>query len=203
MRYAAAGLVGLLTWQATESATSRAGWEGEDRRFTGSKIRGRFSGNEYPTVNWLNDSRQVIDPDEWQLRVDGLVARELVIDFDGFNQFQQIDHDAILDCTGGWYTEQRWRGVRLADLLDAAGVQSGARSVVVHSETGYRRRYSVRQARSMLLAVQVTDEPLSRGHGYPVRLVAPGHRGYGWVKWVVRIELSDLPGWLESPLPLQ
>jgi DMSO/TMAO reductase YedYZ molybdopterin-dependent catalytic subunit len=203
IRYAVAGLVGLITWQASETATARAGWEGAERRFTGSKIRGRFSGNDYPTVNWLSDPRPVVDPNEWHLRVDGLVQRELTISFDAFNEYVHVDHDAILDCTGGWYSEQRWRGVRLADLLDDAGVDNQARSVVVHSETGYRRRYSVRQARSMLLAIQVTDETLSRGHGFPVRLVAPGHRGYGWVKWVVRIELSDLPGWLESPLPLQ
>ncbi len=203
MRYAVAGLVGLITWQSTEAVTARAGWEGADRRFTGSKIRGRFSGNDYPTVNWLSDPRPVIDADEWRLRVDGLVERELELDFDEFNAFEHVDHDAILDCTGGWYTEQRWTGVRLSDVLDQAGVPSDARSVVVHSETGYRRRYTVRQARKMLLAIQVTDETLSRGHGYPVRLVAPGHRGVGWVKWVVRIELSDLPGWWESPLPLQ
>jgi DMSO/TMAO reductase YedYZ molybdopterin-dependent catalytic subunit len=34
-------------------------------------------------------------------------------------------------------------------------------------------------------------------------LVAPGYRGFEWVKWVVEIELSDEPEWLQPPLPLQ
>jgi DMSO/TMAO reductase YedYZ molybdopterin-dependent catalytic subunit len=45
--------------------------------------------------------------------------------------------------------------------------------------------------------------PLSSGHGAPARLVAPGRRGYWWVKWVARIELRDEPWWLQPPFPLQ
>ena len=41
----------------------------------------------------------------------------------------------------------------------------------------------------MLLATHVGDEPLSPGHGAPVRLVAPGRRGFQWVKWIDRIEV--------------
>jgi DMSO/TMAO reductase YedYZ molybdopterin-dependent catalytic subunit len=203
VRYLVLGAAGLLFWRTTESVTARAAWSGAERRFTGSKLRGRFSGNDYPTVNWLSDPRPRIDAGEWQLRVDGLVDRELTLKMDDVSRYPDEHFDAILDCTGGWYTEQRWAGVPVRLLLDDAGVRDSARSVIFHSHTGYRRRYSLRQARRMLLAFEVSGEPLSRGHGYPVRLVAPGHRGYGWVKWVVRIELSDLPGWVESPLPLQ
>jgi hypothetical protein len=37
----------------------------------------------------------------------------------------------------------------------------------------------------------------------PARLVAPGRRGYHWVKWVTAIELSERPPWWQPPLPLQ
>jgi DMSO/TMAO reductase YedYZ molybdopterin-dependent catalytic subunit len=36
-----------------------------------------------------------------------------------------------------------------------------------------------------------------------MKLVAPGHRGYGWVKWISEVEVSHDPAWLEPPLPLQ
>ena len=59
------------------------------------------------------------------------------------------------------------------------------------------------EAREYVLATHVGDSPLSRGHGYPVRLVAPGKRGFEWVKWVTSIEVNESPKWLQPPLPLQ
>jgi DMSO/TMAO reductase YedYZ molybdopterin-dependent catalytic subunit len=44
--------------------------------------------------------------------------------------------------------------------------------------------------------------PLTPAHGYPVRLVAPGRRGYWWVKWVDRVELSADPAWWQPPFPI-
>ena len=63
----------------------------------------------------------------------------------------------------------------------------------VISHTGYRWSFPLEEARGYLLATHVGDEPISHGHGAPVRLVAPGRRGFQWVKWVVRLELSDEP----------
>ncbi|NUR17262.1 MAG: molybdopterin-dependent oxidoreductase, partial [Dermatophilaceae bacterium] len=44
---------------------------------------------------------------------------------------------------------------------------------------------------------------LSAGHGGPVRLVAPGRRGFWWVKWVDRVGVDDRPSWSQPPFPLQ
>ena len=49
----------------------------------------------------------------------------------------------------------------------------------------------------------VSGRELSHGHGYPLRLVAPGKRGFEWVKWVASIEVNESPKWLQPPLPLQ
>lgn len=203
LRYLSLAAFGLLLWRSSETATARADWSGAERRFTGSKPSGRFTGNDYPVVNWLSDPVPDIPSEQWQLRVTGLVERELRLDLDQLAGYETGTHRAILDCTGGWFAEQRWTGVPVSTLLQEAGTSGSVRSLVFHSETGYRRRFPVDEAERLLLAFQIGDEPLSRGHGYPVRLVAPGYRGYEWVKWVVGIELSDLPPWAESPLPLQ
>ena len=100
---------------------------------------------------------------------------------------------ATLDCTGGFSSTQHWRGVRLGRLLDDAGVLAGARHVRVISRTGYRWSFGLDDARGLLLATHVGDEPLSHGHGAPCRLVAPGRRGFQWVKWVERIEVHEDP----------
>jgi DMSO/TMAO reductase YedYZ molybdopterin-dependent catalytic subunit len=88
-------------------------------------------------------------------------------------------------------------------LLERAGLRYGARSLLFRSSTGYARRFSQEEAGNLLLATHVEDEALSAGHGFPLRLVAPGHRGYGWVKWITELEVSSDPAWLEPPLPVQ
>ena len=91
----------------------------------------------------------------------------------------------------------------MAVLLERAGLKDEARSVLFRSTTGYARRFPLPEAGGFLLATHVGDEELSTEHGFPLRLVAPGRRGYGWVKWVSEVEISHDPGWLEPPLPLQ
>jgi DMSO/TMAO reductase YedYZ molybdopterin-dependent catalytic subunit len=61
----------------------------------------------------------------------------------------------------------------------------------------------MREARDLLLATHVGGDPLSHGHGAPVRLVAPGKRGFEWVKWVTHVEVNRTGSWLQPPLPLQ
>jgi DMSO/TMAO reductase YedYZ molybdopterin-dependent catalytic subunit len=72
----------------------------------------------------------------------------------------------------------------------------------VRSATGYERRFPLADAGRLLLATRVAGEPLSPGHGSPARIVAPGRRGFWWVKWVERIEVNDAPWWLQAPFPL-
>ncbi|HUY98805.1 MAG TPA: molybdopterin-dependent oxidoreductase [Thermomicrobiaceae bacterium] len=203
LRYLALSAAGLAAWRASEAGSAVAGWSGTSRRYTGSREAASFQGNLFPATNWLTDLVPQIDPVTWRLRIYGAVPRETVIGWDELRAYPSSTSRAVLDCTGGWYTEQDWSGVPLSVVLERAGVDPAARSVVVCSATGYRRRYPLDEARRLLLGTGVAGEPLAPGHGAPVRLIAPGRRGYDWVKWVVAVEVSDAPGWLQSPLPLQ
>jgi DMSO/TMAO reductase YedYZ molybdopterin-dependent catalytic subunit len=166
------------------------------RRQTGSHQLGTDAPAAMPITQWFTDAVPRIDASAWRVRVSaGSVSRELSADkLAGADTVR-----AVLDCTNGWYSEQTWRGTRLDRLLpqDAGG------SVLVTSVTGYRRRLPAADASGLLLATHVAGAPLSAGHGAPVRLVAPGRRGFWWVKWVTAVELSDEPWWLQSPFPLQ
>jgi DMSO/TMAO reductase YedYZ molybdopterin-dependent catalytic subunit len=106
---------------------------------------------------------------------------------------------ALLDCTSGWYSEHDWQGVRVGELLDAADPEEGAAWVQFRSVTGYRWSLPVREARDALLATRVDSQDLSHGHGAPMRLVAPGRRGFQWVKWVEEVRVTrrrELGEWI-------
>lgn len=187
------GLAGMATalWAGWEQGLSAAGIE--DRRFTGSHERSSFDPSGMPVTQWLDDRVQHIDTAEWSLDMDGTLLT--------YAEIEALDRKpvvAVLDCTSGWYSEQRWEGFRLSRLLET----KDARSVEVRSCTGYSRRFPIRDLDRMWLVTHAGGEPLSSGHGFPVRLVAPDRRGFWWVKWVVAIESSAIPWWVQSPFPL-
>lgn len=203
LRYLTFGAVGVVGWRAGEALTLAAGWSGARRRFTGSREIGSLGGNTFPTTSWLTDAVPVLDPANWRLRIFGAVERELALTLSDLGSITPGSRRVVLDCTSGWYTVQDWHGISVAELLAEAGTGGTARSLVVHSATGYRRRYALAEAGGLLLATQVGAGPLTAGHGYPLRLVAPGWRGDAWVKWVVAVEVSEAPAWWQAPLPLQ
>ena len=166
----------------------RAVAPGRERRFTGSHQVAAL-----PVTQWLFDPVLALDPTVWRLRVPGRT-----LDLAALAALQQTTVRAVIDCTGGWWAEEEWRGVRLADL----GLPL-ATALDVVSATGYRRRLPASDVESVLLATHAGGAPLEDGHGGPTRLVVPGRRGFWWVKWVVAIEPTDEPWWWQPPLPLQ
>jgi hypothetical protein len=180
--------LGIIVDGLSAAATSLARLPGAHRRFTGSYP---VDPAAMPNTIWLADEVPRLDPATWRLNgrwsLTDLAARP------------QVSLRAVLDCTSGWYAEPDWRGVRLRDLL---GPARGYRSVVVRSATGYWVRLPIGDLDTLLLATGIGGAPLSVGHGFPARLVAPNRRGYWWVKWVTRVELSRAPWWWQPPFPL-
>jgi DMSO/TMAO reductase YedYZ molybdopterin-dependent catalytic subunit len=189
-----AGLVaagGVAAWQLQKPAAGLVGLRGARRRFTGSYESGSFAGNAFPTTSWLADDPRALDADRWRLTIDGRVEHPLELSLAELGEPDELV--ATLDCTGGFHSTQRWSGVRVSRLLAGAGPLGDARHLRVISHTGYRWSFALADADRLLLASAVGGEPIDHGHGAPLRLVAPNRRGFEWVKWVVRLELSDEP----------
>jgi DMSO/TMAO reductase YedYZ molybdopterin-dependent catalytic subunit len=178
---------------ATEVVAIAAGLPGASRRFTGSYESGSYKPELMPVSSWMFDAIPQIDSAAWSLRVG---TRQI-----GFEDIAAFDDrlTATLDCTGGFYSTQEWAGTRLDRLVSG---MNGA-SIRVVSHTGYDRRFPFEEAPRLLLATRFGNQPLDAGHGFPARLVAPDRRGFWWVKWVVAIEVDDLPHWWQSPYPTQ
>ncbi|HEV2238142.1 MAG TPA: molybdopterin-dependent oxidoreductase [Ktedonobacterales bacterium] len=182
----------IALWPAQQAALRALALPGARRRFTGSRDAGSFSGNAFPATSWVADSPLPIAPEVWRLRLTGAVARATTVAWADVATAGD-DVVATLDCTSGFCSTQRWGGVRVGRLLDAAGLAPDAGWVSFISVTGYRWTLPLAEARGALLATHVTGEALAHEHGGPVRLVAPGRRGFQWVKWVVRVEARTLP----------
>lgn len=193
IRTGAIAAAGALVLAVSKGIERVARLPGARRRFTGSYEEGTGDPDRMPVTQWLDDEVPSIDTANWSLTVG-----ERPWTYEELTAFSDTT-DALIDCTGGWFATQRWEGAWLQELL---GDVTGARSVVVRSVTGYARAFPLVDASRLLLAHSVGGERLSPGHGYPLRVVAPGRRGFWWVKWVNEIELSARPWWLRSPFPL-
>ena len=166
---------------------------GLPRRETGSHEVGSGDIAKVPVTQWMFDPVPQIAVAAWRLQ-----TPDRSFDLAAIAALPQCTVRAVLDCTGGWFTEQEWGGVPLSAL----GLRHGT-SIDVVSTTGYCRRFPAREAGTLLLATHASGRPLSAGHGGPARIVAPGRRGFCWVKWVASIEVVDEPWWWQPPFPLQ
>lgn len=193
---------GGIAWIGQDRLTRALQTPGARRRFTGSRradVPGTAQGNgSFPVTMWMFDNPAPIDPARYRFELTGAVERPLALTLSDLRAIPTEVQTVTIDCTGGWYSTQEWQGIRVADLLDQAGVVDGARVVSFISGTGYRWSLPLEEARAALLASHVGGEPLSHGHGAPLRLVAPGRRGFQWVKWVVAVDVrrsADLGQW--------
>lgn len=190
-QFLAASLVGAAAvgaWALQRPVQRLVGVHGADRRFTGSYEAGSFTGNGFPVTSWVADHPRPLAPGVYRLAVGGEVGRTLSLPAGALDRGDEVV--ATLDCTGGFASTQRWRGVRIGRLLDEAGITPDGAHVRVVSVTGYRWSFALADARDLVLATHVGGEPLTHGHGAPCRLVVPGHRGFQWVKWVSRVEVT-------------
>jgi DMSO/TMAO reductase YedYZ molybdopterin-dependent catalytic subunit len=160
----------LVGWQAIERFAPPV------RLPTGSKP----VGDAFPAEIWLFDSVPSLSPETWRLNV---LSRVFMLQ--DLLARPPKDVQVVLDCTSGWWSEQVWSGVPVLDLVP--GAQD---SLAFVSVTGHRILLPASELGNAILATHVGGEPLSPGHGYPVRLVVPGRRGYYWVKWLARIDAA-------------
>lgn len=183
------GVVSLAGWWAAAAFANEREASDGPRRFTGSRLDGLYSGNDFPVTHSIAVQEGAIDLAAWRLRVTGAVEKPLSLSLADLDGLPLEERSAALDCTLGWYTLQRWGGVRLTEILARAGISPSATALRLVSVSGYAHLFTLSEAESILLARFVSGEPLAHWHGAPLRAVVPGRRGWFWVKWLERIEV--------------
>ncbi len=140
-----------------------------------------------------------VDPASWQLKIHGMVDREITITFADLLRMPLTEDYITLCCVsnpvaGPYIGNARWLGASLARLLRSAGIQSGADQLLCTSADGFTSGTPVQvvmDGRDALLAVAMNGAPLPVAHGFPARLVVPGLYGYvSACKWVTDINVT-------------
>lgn len=154
----------------------------------------------------------VIDPQAWQLIVDGHVERPLTFSLADLQAMPQRTLTSFLECAGNGRTRFSpvpegtpwrndacgtaiWEGVPLVDVLALAGVKPGAVDLVAQGgdfpEMQRGLPFSVARDPDTLLVLRMNGQPLPVAHGAPVRLLTPGWAGIASTKWLVGLTVLD------------
>jgi DMSO/TMAO reductase YedYZ molybdopterin-dependent catalytic subunit len=140
-----------------------------------------------------------VAPSSWQLRIHGMVTREITLTFDELLRRPLIEDYVTLCCVsnpvaGPYISNALWLGASLASLLRKAGIQAGADQLLCTSVDGFTSGtpvQTVMDGRDALLAVAMNGQPLPVAHGFPVRMVVPGLYGYvSATKWLTDINVT-------------
>jgi DMSO/TMAO reductase YedYZ molybdopterin-dependent catalytic subunit len=144
-----------------------------------------------------------IPPDSWQLRIHGMVAREITLSFAELIRRPLTADYITLTCVsnpvaGPYIGNALWLGASLASLLRQAGVRAGADQLLCTSSDGFTSGtplQTVMDGRDAMLAVAMNGTALPVEHGFPVRMVVPGLYGYvSACKWITDIEVTTFSG---------
>ena len=170
-------------------------------------------------VRWhLPDIPTYIDPDNYTIKIDGLVDKELNISLRELkNNFEQVEVTAVLQCGGNsrsafdpiaggiqWGSGAMgcavWKGVRLSDLLNSAGLKKDAKWIGFNGKDNaayYETPNFVRELEldelddHVIVAYEMNGEDLPYLNGYPLRLVIPGYYSDSWVKMLSNITVTN------------
>jgi DMSO/TMAO reductase YedYZ molybdopterin-dependent catalytic subunit len=173
-------------------------------------------------VRWhLSGIPTTIDLQTFRLEVSGHVSRPLSLSLNDLrSKFDPVSVVALNQCSGNfrsWFEPKvpggqwasgamgnaRWKGVRLKDVLDSAGVLPGAVQVglrgldepALKSTPPFQKSLDLDHARDgeVMIAYEMNDAPLPMLNGFPVRLVVPGWYATYWVKSLSSITVLDQP----------
>jgi DMSO/TMAO reductase YedYZ molybdopterin-dependent catalytic subunit len=154
-----------------------------------------------------------VDAAAWRLETGGLFGQTRTLTLDDLKKRPRIERTVFFECSGnraqavhGLLGNATWAGASLKDLLHDLKPLPDAREAIFWAadqgeETIRGNKYTMHFARSMsldealrsdaIVAYEMNGQPLTAGHGAPVRLIVPGWYGVANVKWLTKIELSD------------
>ncbi len=157
-----------------------------------------YEGEDLSSINAFRENSikgpQYIDAENYTLTVSGLVNKELQLAYDevitGYQNFRKV---VKLDCVEGWSVTILWEGILVKDLIEAAGFNPNATTVILYAYDGYSTSVPLKYIidNEIIMAYKMNNVTLPPERGFPFQLVAESKWGYKWIKWITEIEISD------------
>lgn len=140
-----------------------------------------------------------IDLNTWRLSVTGYVQQELSLTYQDILALPQIEESRRMVCVCNWSIRRTWKGVRLAAIIEKAGVPDPSHYFLKQISVGTKEKGTYESTipladalkRDALLVHSVDGEPLPMEQGYPLRLFDFGLYGYKNVKGLTVLEVTD------------
>jgi sulfoxide reductase catalytic subunit YedY len=136
-----------------------------------------------------------VDLGKWRLEVAGRVQRPLVLTYPQVLALPTTANRVLMICPGFFANHGLWKGILMGELLKRAEVENGAAYITFASSEGnYERteKFSLEEISEgkAFLAYGVNGESLPEKHGFPLRVVADGHYGSRWIKYVCKVKIE-------------
>ncbi|MEO6955257.1 MAG: molybdopterin-dependent oxidoreductase, partial [Antricoccus sp.] len=159
---------------------------------------------------WLTDAKDFyrvdtaitiprINANTWKLTIDGMVNKKFTMTYKELLAMPMVERHITLACVsnevgGPYISNGKWQGVLLKDILDKAGVKSGADQLFSTSSNGWTASTTladVLDGRDAMIAVGLNGEALPLERGFPARMLVPGLYGYvSATKWLTKLEVT-------------
>lgn len=138
-----------------------------------------------------------------KLEIHGEVENPFEVDFRELLAMDVVDTRADVHCVTGWtMLDARWKGVRVKDLAEKAGLKRTARHVIFEAAHGYTANVRLDEgiADNVMIVWEHDGRPLRRPHGAPVRALVPDLYFWKSSKWLtgIRFTRRDEPGYWET-----
>jgi DMSO/TMAO reductase YedYZ molybdopterin-dependent catalytic subunit len=154
-------------------------------------------GNFYVVSKNFGDP--IVDGKTWSLSVGGAVDKPLKLSLADLRALPSTTEYVTLECVsnnvgGSLMSTGSFTGVRLRDLLATASPRAGASWAAFKARDGYAESLSmtlINGTPELLVAYDLDGAPLPDAHGYPARILLPGHYGMKGPKWLDSIDLVD------------
>jgi len=174
---------------------------GSPQELSGVEVRS-YQGKDLSSVNDFHENSikgpQYVNISDYRLTVTGLTNSTRVYTYDEvLDTYPHYTKVVTLFCVEGWDVTILWEGVKVSDLIENAGIDPRANTVIFTAHDGYTTSFplSYLMNNDIIMAYRMNNVTLPANRGYPFALVAEDKWGYKWIKWIEKIELTSDPNY--------